>query len=87
MLTQGLIAGVLDVRRESLTEAANKLQNDGVIRYSNRHIEVLNRHGLEQNICECCRQSCHIKFKKIRQKAVFKKTVVLNKPRSGSWIG
>lgn len=58
MLTQDLIADVLDARRENLTEAATKLQHDGVIRYSHRHLEVLDRHGLEQSVCECYRNLC-----------------------------
>jgi CRP-like cAMP-binding protein len=52
-MTQELIANMLGVRREGVTEAAGKLQRDGLIRYSRGHITVLNRPGLEQTVCEC----------------------------------
>lgn len=52
-MTQGLIANMLGVRRESVTEAAGKLQNDGLIHYSRGHITVLDRGGLEKRVCEC----------------------------------
>lgn len=53
MMTQELIASMLGVRREGVTEAAHKLQEDGVIRYNRGHIVVLNRQRLEQSSCEC----------------------------------
>ena len=53
MLTQELIANMLGVRREGVTEAALKLQRQGVMRYARGRITVLNRRGLEQRSCEC----------------------------------
>ena len=52
-MTQELIANMLGVRREGVTEAALKLQADGVIRYARGHIRVLDRAGLERRSCEC----------------------------------
>ena len=52
-MTQGLIANMLGVRREGVTEAACKLQKAGLIRYSRGHIEVLDRPALEHTVCEC----------------------------------
>ena len=52
-LTQKLIANMLGVRREGVTDAAGKLQKLGVIRYTRGHIEVLDRPRLEQLCCEC----------------------------------
>jgi hypothetical protein len=52
-MTQELIANMLGVRREGVTEAAGKLQELGVIRYSRGRITVLNRPRLEQLCCEC----------------------------------
>ncbi len=51
--TQELMANMLGVRREGITEAAGSLQKAGLIRYSRGHITVLNRLGLEQRTCEC----------------------------------
>ena len=53
MLTQELIANMLGVRREGVTEAALKLQRQGVMRYARGRITVLNRHALEKGSCEC----------------------------------
>ncbi len=53
MLTQELIANMLGVRREGVTEAALKLQRQGVMRYARGRITVLNRRALEQRSCEC----------------------------------
>ena len=52
-MTQELIAGMLGVRREGVTEAALKLQKAGLIRYERGLITVLDRAGLEQRSCEC----------------------------------
>jgi CRP-like cAMP-binding protein len=52
-MTQELIANMLGVRREGVTEAAGKLQRLGVIRYSRGQITVLDRPKLEQLSCEC----------------------------------
>jgi CRP-like cAMP-binding protein len=52
-MTQELIANMLGVRREGVTEAAGKLQRAGVIRYSRGRITVLDRERLEQEACEC----------------------------------
>jgi CRP-like cAMP-binding protein len=52
-MTQELIANMLGVRRPGVTEAATKLQDAGLIRYSYGHIEVLDRPGLENRVCEC----------------------------------
>ena len=53
VMTQELIANMLGVRREGVTEAALKLQKVGLIRYARGHITVLDRAGLEQRTCEC----------------------------------
>jgi len=53
VMTQELIANMLGVRREGVTEAAGNLQKAGLIQYSRGHITVLNRPGLEQHVCEC----------------------------------
>lgn len=53
VMTQELIAGMLGVRREAVTEAAAKLQKAGVIRYTRGRIEVIDRAGLQQRSCEC----------------------------------
>jgi len=55
LMTQELIANMLGVRREGVTEAATKLQHDGLIRYARGHIVVLDRVRLEQRACECYR--------------------------------
>jgi len=52
-MTQELIANMLGVRREGVTEAAGKLQALGLIRYSRGHIAILDRPGLEAHVCEC----------------------------------
>lgn len=53
VMTQELIAGMLGVRREGVTEAALKLQAAGLIEYARGHIRILDRNGLEQRTCEC----------------------------------
>ena len=52
-MTQELIANMLGVRREGVTEAAGKLRDAGIIQYSRGHIRVLDRRKLEQHVCEC----------------------------------
>jgi len=52
-MTQELIANMLGVRREGVTEAALNLQKAGLIRYARGHIAVLDRAGLEARTCEC----------------------------------
>jgi CRP-like cAMP-binding protein len=52
-MTQELIANMLGVRREGVTDAAGKLQRDGLIEYSRGHIRVLDRPLLEKRVCEC----------------------------------
>ena len=54
-MTQELIANMLGVRREGVTEAAGKLQEVGLIHYSRGRITVVNRPGLEAKACECYR--------------------------------
>jgi CRP-like cAMP-binding protein len=53
VITQELIASMLGVRREGITQAAGALQDAGFIRYRRGHIAVLARAGLEKRTCEC----------------------------------
>jgi CRP-like cAMP-binding protein len=53
VMTQELIANMLGVRREGVTEAALKLQRLGLIQYARGRITVIDRAGLERNTCEC----------------------------------
>jgi len=53
VMTQDLIANMLGVRREGVTEAASRLQDAGLITYRRGHITVLDRPGLERRTCEC----------------------------------
>ena len=53
VMTQELVASMLGVRREGITEAAGNLQQAGFIRYRRGHISVLDRCGLETRVCEC----------------------------------
>ncbi len=53
VMTQELIANMLGVRREGVTEGALKLQQAGLIRYARGHISVLDRDGLQKRTCEC----------------------------------
>ena len=52
-ITHELIASMLGVRREGITEAAGNLQREGMIRYHRGHITVIDRTGLESRACEC----------------------------------
>ncbi len=53
VMTQELIANMLGVRREGVTEAAGNLQKAGLIQYSRGHIKVMDRARLEKRVCEC----------------------------------
>lgn len=53
VMTQELLASVLGVRREGITQTAGKLQHAGYIRYRRGHLTVLDRPGLEAHACEC----------------------------------
>ncbi|CAA9892470.1 Crp/Fnr family transcriptional regulator [Candidatus Methylobacter favarea] len=53
VMTQEMIANMLGVRREGVTESAGKLQKAGLIAYRRGHIKVLDRKGLEARVCEC----------------------------------
>jgi Mn-dependent DtxR family transcriptional regulator len=53
VMTQELIANMLGVRREGVTEAAGKLQAGGLIQHRRGHIKVLDRARLEKRVCEC----------------------------------
>jgi CRP-like cAMP-binding protein len=53
IMTQELIANMLGVRREGVTEAAGNLQRAGIIEYQRGHIKLLDRQGLERRVCEC----------------------------------
>lgn len=53
MMTQELVAGLLGVRRESVSEAASRLRDGGYIRYRRGHISILDPAGLEAQACEC----------------------------------
>ena len=53
IMTQELIASMLGVRREGVTEAAGRLQDAGIINYRRGHITVLERAGLDSRVCEC----------------------------------
>jgi CRP-like cAMP-binding protein len=55
IMTQELIADMLGVRREGVTVAAGRLQDDGVISYVRGHIKILDRPKLETTVCECYR--------------------------------
>jgi Mn-dependent DtxR family transcriptional regulator len=53
VMTQELIANMLGVRREGVTEGALKLQRAGLISYARGRITVLDRKGLQKRSCEC----------------------------------
>jgi CRP-like cAMP-binding protein len=55
VMTQELIANMLGVRREGVTQAAQRLQEGGLISYARGHVRILNRRGLEAAVCECYR--------------------------------
>jgi len=53
IMTQELIANMLGVRREGVSVAAHRLQQLGLIRYKRGHITIVDRPGLESQVCEC----------------------------------
>jgi CRP-like cAMP-binding protein len=53
VMTQELIANMLGVRREGVSVAAQRLQDEGLIRYQRGHITIVDRPGLESAVCEC----------------------------------
>jgi len=53
VMTQELIANMLGVRREGVSVAAHRLQDNGLIRYQRGHITIVDRPGLESTVCEC----------------------------------
>jgi CRP-like cAMP-binding protein len=55
IMTQELIADMLGVRREGVTVAAGRLQDEGAISYVRGRIKILDRHKLEETVCECYR--------------------------------
>ena len=52
-VTQELVAGLLGVRRESISAATSKLRDGGYVRYRRGHISILDPAGLETRACEC----------------------------------
>lgn len=60
-VTHEHIANLLGVRREGISEAAHKLQLEGIIDYKRGHIKILNRKRLEQLTCECYHDLKHLK--------------------------
>jgi CRP-like cAMP-binding protein len=77
VMTQELVANMLGVRRESVTEAAGKLKQSGFIRYRRGHITVVDRQGLESRACECYgvvkkeldRLACDVRYSRDRATA------------------
>ena len=53
VMTQDLLSNILGVRRASISDAAGRLQKDGLIRYERGRISVLDRPALERRVCEC----------------------------------
>jgi CRP-like cAMP-binding protein len=64
-MTHEMVAGILGVRRESITAAAGRLQRAGVLSYRRGHITVVERVGLEAAVCECYRVVKH-EFSRLR---------------------
>ena len=55
-MTQDLVAGILGVRREGITEAASQLKHEGLINYRRGHISISDRAGVEVKVCECYKE-------------------------------
>ena len=55
-VTQDLVAGILSVRREGITEAASQLKREGLINYRRGHLTLTDRAGLETKVCECYKE-------------------------------
>ncbi len=85
-MTQELIANMLGVRRESVADAAGKLQEEKMIHYSRGHITILNRFGLEQRVCECyadvTREYARLLPTKVEQR---RSANQVSEPSSRSW--
>jgi CRP-like cAMP-binding protein len=71
VMTQEWVAGILGVRRESITAAAGKLQRAGVLSYRRGHITVVERVGLEAVVCECY-TVVKREFSRLRSDAAFR---------------
>ncbi|AIY40488.1 cAMP-binding proteins - catabolite gene activator and regulatory subunit of cAMP-dependent protein kinase [Collimonas arenae] len=67
-VTQNAIAAMLGVRRESVAEAAGKLQEEGLIQYTRGHLTVLDRSGLEARACECYHNLKHAPHEMLAEK-------------------
>jgi CRP-like cAMP-binding protein len=83
-LTQELIAGMLGVRREGITETAGNLQRKGLISYRRGHITVLNRAGLEAHACECY-QVVKKEFHRLLSTAMQRQAEPNIRPANGGW--
>ena len=55
-VTQDLLAGILGVRREGISEAASQLKREGLINYRRGHLTLTDRTGLEAKVCECYKE-------------------------------
>ncbi|MDD2915185.1 MAG: Crp/Fnr family transcriptional regulator [Gallionella sp.] len=84
IMTQELIAGMLGVRREGITEAAGNLQRAGLIRYRRGHITVLDRTGLESRVCECY-DVVKKEFRRLLSDAEVAKSLAMNQAAGASW--
>jgi Mn-dependent DtxR family transcriptional regulator len=56
--THETIAALLGVRRESITETIGQLQREGLVKKSRGRLSILNRHRIEQRVCECYSMVC-----------------------------
>lgn len=90
-MTQELIASMLGVRREGITETAGALQREGLISYRRGHITVLSRAGLESHACECY-QVVKNEFHRLLSETgstskctKIHETELKNRPANGGW--